>query len=83
MEYPEHHASNIVVRKTAFDEDGTVLAVNHVGWDVQELAATGWRAITTPPFPTRRQATTALSCWVAEYPEKEFRVYEAVRRLAA
>lgn len=66
-----------------FDEDGLSLATNHEGWDVQHLTDAGWVAVNDEPIPSKRDARVLLvrcqTCW----PQREHRVYEAVRRLAA
>lgn len=52
-------------------------AVNHAGFNVERLTATGWSAVTGLPLATRELADAYLAC--CDPADGEFRVYEALR----
>jgi hypothetical protein len=55
------------------------LATNHVGYQVEILTPFGWRvAGFRPPHATREETKAVMDALVAEAPDREFRVCEAV-----
>lgn len=52
-------------------------AVNHLGYEVQRLSATGWVAMTGQPLATYELAQAYMAC--CDPAEGEVRIYEALR----
>lgn len=64
--------------QTKFDEDGLPLATNHAGWNVECLEGrSGWKAV-DDPYNHKWIATILMNHYQDKYPDREFRVYEAL-----
>lgn len=65
--------------KTKFDEDGLPLATNHEGWNVEGFEGIyGWNVINSQPFQSKYAAKVYMEYYTTNYPDREFRVYEAL-----
>jgi hypothetical protein len=65
--------------QTKFDEDGLPLATNHAGWNVEGFEGrNGWNAVHDTPIEDKGDAKILLNHYQNKFPEREFRVYEAL-----
>jgi hypothetical protein len=63
---------------TKFDSDGLPIAVNHSGWNIQQLSNNGWRVLNCQPIACKNEARSLVDKYRHASPDKEYRVYEAL-----